>query len=117
MKKIIFILSLLVMGMSFCGCSEIKNKDLYAITDKYVKDLNTTQSSYGLFSGEENMTKDGKYKIAPIGRTVTVRIEEDATSKNYDTLKNEFQSHYNDNPGVSKVYISDSGILIIDCRR
>ena len=109
------ILSYLFIGVFFCSCSKIKNKELYEITDRVVDSLYTTYQSYGL-QGESEYTKDNEYKVMPIGRLVNVRIEHEATDEEYDELIEELKSHYKGDSRVNNVYRCQAGTIMIDCR-
>ena len=100
------------------GCDNIKYRGLYNITDEFVEELQTTYESYGLLGGmeHEKYTKDGEYKVLPIGRLINVRIERIATDDEYESLRKALESHYSNNPRVNQVYRSKGGTLMIDCR-
>jgi PBP1b-binding outer membrane lipoprotein LpoB len=125
MKKVLNLLVVLMLFIS--SCSEQKDKikevvksysELYQITDGFVESLGTTYQSYGLNGIEyEKYTKDGTYKIMPIGRLVNVRIEKSVTHDEYETLMNDLKEHYKNNFQVNDVYISNGGTIMIDCRR
>lgn len=106
---------LLILLLS-CSCSNRSN--LYDITDKFILYLNTLYESYGIAGGidQAQLTKDGKYKVFPIGRLINVRIEEVATEEEYKDLMNDLKYHYKDNNNVNDVYLCNGGTVMIDCR-
>lgn len=109
---------LLIFSLSFLmfACA---NSELYEKTDYFVDQLSTTYESYGLFgiTTNETVTSDGYYKIAPIGRLINVRIEDvNATSEDYDKLRNRLEKHYKGDHRVKDVYICGGGTIMIDCR-
>ena len=109
-------LATLVMVVALCGCNNIKYHDLYEITDDFVESLYSTYQSYGLLGGEERYTKDGEYKVFPMGRLINVRIEHTATDEEYETLRKALESHYSGDSRVNSVYRCQAGTLMIDCR-
>lgn len=115
MRTLFLAMSMIVLT----SCSVINpNAELYEITDGFVKSLQTTYDSYGVFGGKEftRYTKDNLYKVMPVGRLINVRIERFATSEEYEDLKNDLKEHYKDNPSVNDVYICGGGTIMIDCR-
>lgn len=98
------------------ACSEIRNKDLYELTDKFVESLYTEYESYGLFGGPEEYTPDKEYKVMPVGRLINVRIEKVASDKDYEELIEDLKSHYKDDSRVKNVYRCGAGTIMIDCR-
>lgn len=95
------------------------NRELYKQTDYFVEELYSTYQSYGLFgiTKYEKFTPDGKYKVAPIGRLINVRIQDHkATRKDYEDLKNDLLKHYKNDSRVNDVYICGAGTIMIDCR-
>lgn len=116
MKKVLsyFLISVCCMIMTSCG--EIKNRELYKITDKFVESLYTEYESYGIIGGKEEYTPDKEFKVMPIGRLINVRIEKVASDKEYEDLLEELQSHYEGNSRVNKVYRCQAGTIMIDCR-
>ena len=115
MKKIFFAILLLFIA---CGCNEIKYGDLYKITDHFVEELSTNYESYGALGGLKytQYTKDGTYKIFPMGRLINVRIEKVASDEEYESLRKALESHYSKDTRVNKVYRNQAGTLMIDCR-
>ena len=86
MKKIFNILLVIAFTLTLSSCNEIKHKELFKITDKVVD------------------------------RLVNVRIEREATDKEYEDLLEDLQSHYKGNSHVNQVYRCQAGTLMIDCR-
>ena len=115
MKKILFLLSLLVILIS---CYSIKYGELYSITDEFVDELQTTYESYGLIGGMDHIkyTNDKDFKVTPIGRLVIVRIEHNADDKEYNELQKALESHYSSDSRVNRVYRNQGGTIVIDCR-
>lgn len=95
---------------------EIKNKDLYALTDKYVESLNTVYKSYGL-SAQPELTLDGKYQVCPVGRLVVVKIMSVVDHTVYETLRDELANYYKKDERVREVYINQGGTVVVDCRK
>lgn len=116
MKKIFNVLLIIAFTLTLSSCNEIKHKELFKITDKVVESLYTEYESYGMFGGKEEYTSDREYKVMPIGRLVNVRIEREATDKEYEDLLEDLQSHYKGNRHVNQVYRCQAGTLMIDCR-
>lgn len=118
MQKFIY-LTLLCLSISCSGIKEeIVNKELYEITDAFVDSLQTRYKSYGVFGSKDNIkiTNDSNYQIMPIGRLINVKILEVVKDEVYQELKQEFELHYKDDKRVNKVYISNAGTIMIDCR-
>ncbi|OYU96606.1 MAG: ABC transporter [Bacteroidetes bacterium B1(2017)] len=101
----------------FDGEAETK-AELFVLTDGFVESLQTEFKSYGILNGEKytKHTKDGLYKVNPIGRLINVKIENPEKNNEYETLKNELKEHYKTNPNVKNVYICNAGTIMIDCR-
>lgn len=127
MKKVISILMTLLTCVLIMSCNNVgdkikniiePNNELYQITDGFVESLQTTYESYGLLGGQEytKYTKDGMYKVMPIGRLINVRIEKIVTGNEYETLKTDLKEHYKNNTHVNDVYICNGGTVMIDCR-
>ena len=124
MKKVSLFLVILSLSVFMMSCNDkIKsiiepNAELYKITDVFVKSLQTTYNSYGLFGGlnHTKTTKDGLYKITPVGRLINVRIEKIANDNEYEDLKKDLKKHYKNNTYVNDVYICNGGTIMIDCR-
>lgn len=100
-----------------CSCSEIKNHELYKITDSFVDSLETYYDHYGMFGGDMVFTSNGEFKVMPTGRLINVRIERVASDDEYQRLCDEFKSHYSNDSRVNDVYICGYGTIMIDCRR
>ena len=118
MRKIFVILMILTTFICV-SCNIIEPKtELYQITDSFVESLHTTYDSYGLYGGEEytKYTKDGFYKIRPVGRLINVRIEEIVNDDVYKDLQIDLKEHYKNNTYVNGVYICNGGTIMIDCR-
>lgn len=120
MKKIAMVFVCL-MTMTFTSCgqvNEIKNKELFKLTDEFVNSLYTIYESYGILGGADHTkyTSDMEYKVFPIGRLVNVRIERVATDEEYETLRKDLELHYKDNYKVNRVYRCQAGTIMIDCR-
>lgn len=107
---------LLIFTLALFSCHELKNKELYEITDKYVESLYTTYDSYGMLGGDSKYTEDGEYKVHPTGRLINVRIERVASEEEYEKLKDNLLKHYKGNSRVNSVYICGGGTVMIDCR-
>lgn len=115
MKKFLpFLFTLLL----FYSCNNIKYHDLYGITDEFVENLQTTYQSYGMLGGMEftKYTKDGIYKVFPMGRLINVRIERYADDEEYESLRKALESHYSRDSRVNQVYRNQAGTIMIDCR-
>jgi len=119
MKKLkVIIMTLMVLTLvSFGYVDEIENEELYQVTDGFVKSLQTTYESYGMFSEEHTKhTKDGLYKVQPYGRLINVKIKKFVNDNEYEKLKNKLKEHYKNNSNVNDVYICGGGTVMIDCR-
>lgn len=99
------------------GCSQSK-KDLYKETDAMVESLQTTYKSYGVLNTTEyaKTTSDGQYTVMPIGRLINVKIEKPVSVDEYESLRKDLEDHYHNDNRVNKVYISNAGTIMIDCR-
>ena len=115
MKKII---GIVFLSLLLVGCSEIRHRDLFEKTDYFVESLYTQYESYGLLGGERytQYADDGKYRIMPVGRLINVRIEQYASTKDYEELRKTLERHYSGNTCVNGVYICEGGTVMIDCR-
>ena len=58
MKTIVKCLSLFLILFAITSCHEIKNKELYEITDRVVESLYTTYEHYDMFGKHIEYTKD-----------------------------------------------------------
>jgi len=115
MKKMVFIAVILAV---LYGCNNIKYQELFSITDEFVEKLQTAYQSYGLFGGinDTKYTKDGEYKVFPMGRLINVRIERYADDNEYESLRKALESHYSKDSRVYQVYRNQAGTIMIDCR-
>ncbi len=115
MKKVFVVI---LFNLLLVGCNEIRHQDLFEKTDYFVESLNTQYESYGLLGGERytQYAEKGKYRIMPIGRLINVRIEQYASSKDYEELRKSLEKHYSHDPNVNRVYICEGGTVMIDCR-
>ena len=52
----------------------------------------------------------------PVGRLINVRIEQYASTKDYEELRKTLERHYSENTCVNGVYICEGGTVMIDCR-
>lgn len=108
---------LLILFFSSCSLiGEIKNKELYSLTDKYVESLYSEYESYGLLGGTPELTKNEKYQVFPLGRLINVKIMTYVEDSVYEQLCKELEAHYKNDSRVSDVYISQAGTIMIDCR-
>lgn len=123
-KIILILFSIITLTSCTKVIDELKesitpNKELYEKTDFFVKQLYTTYQSYGITAINTHVeyTSNGKYKIAPIGRLINVRIEDPSTTiKDYEDLKKDLKRYYKNNSRVNNVYICRGGTIMIDCR-
>lgn len=116
-KFFIFLFFVCLCGFFSCSVvGEIKNRDLYSLTDKYVESLYTEYESYGLLGGEPELTPDGKYQVLPIGRLVNVKIMSVVDDSVYENLCKELSAHYKNDNHVNNVFINQAGTIMIDCR-
>ena len=115
MKRLLVIVCLAIGIMAFSSCNSHSN--LYEQTDYFVDQLSYTYNSYGLQGiSEKRYTKDGKYGVFPIGRLINVRIEDYASSDEYESLRKALERHYRNDGRVNRVYINQAGTIMIDCR-
>ena len=116
MKRYLFFV--LVLLSLLVGCNEMSHRELFDKTDGFVESLNTYVQSYGLLGGQEytKYAENGYYKIMPLGRLINVRIEREASSSEYETLRKMLESHYTGDRRVNQVYICEGGTVMIDCR-
>lgn len=112
-KELLFILLTLVL----VSCNPEK-KELYTNIDYFIEKLDTDYQSYGMLGGmnQTKMTQEGTYKIMPIGRLINVRIEHEASDKEYEGLLKDLKSHYKGDKRVNDVYRCQAGTLMVDCR-
>lgn len=116
MRYTIKLLSVLLIFQLFASCSEYKNRELYELTDKYVRKLDIEYEHYGAFGGPTDYTKDGEYKVQPFGRLINVRIEGVASDEEYEDLIKDLEKHYKGDMRVNNVYRCQAGTIMIDCR-
>ncbi len=112
-KILVYFISLIFV----IGCSPSKD-ELFKETDAFVQSLQTDYSSYGLLGGSEHSktTTDGLYSITPIGRLINVKVLKAVSNEEYEDLRKDLEGHYKDDSRVNKVYISEGGTVMIDCR-
>ena len=117
MRKYIFAIAVVFTCVMSSSCGS-KYSDLFSITDEFVESLQTTYESYGLLGGTDKTkyTKDGEYKVFPLGRLINVRIERAASDEEYENLQKILQKHYAKDTRVNDVYRCQAGTLMIDCR-
>lgn len=114
MKKILLYI---LFALFLLGCNPEK-KELYKNVDYFIEKLETEYQSYGILGGkdEAKITKEGTYKIMPIGRLINVRIEHEASDKEYERLLENLKSHYKGDKRVKDIYKCQAGTLMVDCR-
>ncbi|MBR3087477.1 MAG: ABC transporter [Prevotella sp.] len=112
------LLFFIVLVSVLVGCNEMRHRELFEKTDHFVESLNSTIQSYGLLGGQEytEYAENGEYRILPMGRLINVRIEREASSNEYESLRSMLESHYSGDPRVNQVYICGGGTVMIDCR-
>ena len=110
--------SLLLLILLFVLSCNSEKKELFEITDSFVESLQTTYESYGVLGGNdhEKTTKDGLYRVKPIGRLINVKVLKPVDDNVYEDLKLELKDHYEGNTSVNDVYINNGGTIMIDCR-
>lgn len=115
MKRLSLLLASVACLLFISSCST--RGDLFEQTDYFVSQLSTTYQSYGLQGlSDKRFTKDHKYGITPMGRLIIVRLEEYATSEEYESLRRDLEHHYKNDNRVNRVYINQGGTCVIDCR-
>lgn len=114
MKKIQL---LLLMTLILASCN-MEKKELYTNIDYFIEKLDTEYQSYGMLGGkdEAKITKEGTYKVMPIGRLINIRIEHVASDDEYEGLLEDLKSHYKNDKRVNNVYICQAGTIMVDCR-
>lgn len=100
------------------SCTSEK-KELYKETDAFINSLEVFRESYGMLGGGSYSvtTSDGKYKITPFGKLIKIKIQTEPNPKEYENLRNELISHFQNNERVEKVFIAKNGPLLIDVRK
>lgn len=113
-KTLLFFSMSLVMILTSCS----DRKELYQITDNFVKTLSTTKESYGIFESgsDKKITSDNRYQVMPTGRLIIVKFLDAADNKNYNELKEDLKDHYSGDKRVIDVYMNQGGTVVIDCR-
>lgn len=115
MRYILTIIAYTLLFFTVSSCDRYKS--VYEHTDYFIDKLSTTYSSYGLQgANEKRYTDDGRYGVFPIGRLINVRIEDYATSEEYEHLRKKLEAHYKGDSRVNDVYINQAGTIMIDCR-
>lgn len=109
------LLFLFMITFGFFFANEIRYKNLFDLTDKYVESLYTKYESYG-FAGNAELTKNGKYQVMPIGRLINVKIMDSVADSKYENLRKILETHYRNDDRVKDVYRAQVGTLMIDCR-
>ena len=117
MKKVLNLLLICAFSVALSSCNEFRHRDLFQITDRLVEGLYTEYRSYDLQGGKSEYTPDKEYKVMPIGRLINVRIEKVASDEEYESLIDDFKSHYKGNSHVHRVYRCQAGTIMIDCRK
>lgn len=87
---------------------------LFTETNTYIKVLNNTENSYGIFETAAIgcvETSDHNFKILPMGRLVCVN-----TSYNMTMTKYILKTYYIFNSTVKDIFINECGTITIDCR-
>ena len=86
--------------------------------DAFVQSLETIHESYGILGGSihSETTSDGLYQVAPIGRSINVKIQKVVSVEEYEELRENLEDHYENDVRVNKVYICQAGTVMIDCR-
>lgn len=122
MRNIILILTSVLIISCVKSKEEIEKEnsinDLILSVDFFVNNLNTTVGNYSIFESEEKaiITKDKKYRIAPVGRLINVKLIEYSNDSVYESLNHFLNNHYSKDDRVNKVYINAGGTIMVDCR-
>ena len=113
MMKLLY--SLIVALILACNPGK---KELYEITDSYVKALGTKES-YGLKGWHkfQKLTSDSQYQVTPFGRLINVKIMQPVDAEVYTKLMEDLENHYEGDARGNDVYLNNLGTLIIDCRK
>lgn len=123
MRKILLV-AMAVFAIALTGCSkdgedggiEISPyEDVFEITDKYVRWLDTLYDSFGLV-GKSEKTSDGEYQVAGIGRLIIVKIMSYAPDSEYEALERALDKRYDNDRRVNDVFVNEGGTVTIDCR-
>jgi hypothetical protein len=111
-KKHYFFLLIFIIGC------EQGNKELYEITDSYVKSLET-KGSYSLKGWHkfQKLTSDSQYQVMPFGRLINVKIMKPVAQEVYTELMEDLKYHYKGDTRVNDVYLNNLGTVMIDCRK
>lgn len=112
MKKVLY-LTLLLLTLSSCNPEK---RELYTIIEGFVQSLQTEYQSYGFRGEDVKYTKEGYYKVTPMGRLIIVKIETFVEDEVYDKLKEDLESHFKRDNRVNKVYVNQAGTVVVDCR-
>ena len=83
---------------------------------KNFESLQTEYESYGFLGKHIEYTKEGYYKITPMGRLIIVKIDSFVEDKVYDELKKDLANHFKRDRRVNKVYVNQAGTVVVDCR-
>lgn len=109
------ILCFVLLLLTLSSCNPEK-RELYTIVEEFVQSLQTEYQSYGFLGKDVKYTKEGYYKVTPMGRLIIVRIESVVEDKVYDNLKEDLASHFKRDRRVNKVYVNQGGTVVVDCR-
>lgn len=109
------ILCFALLLLTLSGCNSEK-AEMYNIVEKFVESLQTEYESYGFSEKYVEYTKEGYYKITPMGRLIIVKFDSFVEDKVYDELKKDLANHFKRDRRVNKVYVNQAGTVVVDCR-
>jgi hypothetical protein len=112
-------LPIYILSLFFLLACSSERKELFKETDAFIKSLEVFHESYGVVGGGNYsiFTSDGRYKITPFGGLIKIKIQENPNQKEYEELKIDIANYYQNDDRVRKVFVENSGLLLIDCRR
>lgn len=92
--------------------------EMIALVEHFVTELENPGKIYAIKTAAKHgqRTTCGKYRVQPLGRMVNVKIMQGVPVVDYEILKNDLAAHYADDPRVKRVFISQLGTVMVDCR-
>lgn len=124
MKKIFIILAIATLTLVSCSKNDDDSsqedpskKELFRLTDKYVRLLDTLYDSFGINGNHTEKTNDGMYQVSGVGRLVIIKIMRYAPTSEYEKLEHELDRRYKDDRRVYDVFLNNGGTITVDCRK
>ena len=93
-------------------------QEMLDIVEGFVTELENPATTFPLMKAAKlgQLTTCGTYRVQPLGRMVNVKIMQAVPAVDYEILKNDLAAHFADDARVKRVFVSQVGTVMVDCR-